>query len=119
MGNESITHLRLKQFAKTILLKKGFKEKEIFIEYRISITKKEVYYVDIVGISNKNKVFIECGRVSNPNKLKVLKELCNEMIWLPYIPGAVTGKAMGSRIKIYDLVEALEKQKKRTNLMSA
>ena len=55
------SHDILKKRAKQELLKKGYKNNEIFSEYHIKINKKE-YVIDLVGISQKlGKTGIECG----------------------------------------------------------
>ena len=112
MAHESITHLKLKDQAKGILLALGFKDKEIIVEYHVDRGKGLYYFVDVAGVKETRKVFIECGRNSNKNKINDLKNYCDTVIWLPYLPGSKVGKVMGSRINVYGLVSALESARK-------
>ena len=80
-----ITHEQLKESGRKILLRKGFKESEIFEEYPINVKSKnrKRYVIDIAGVKKDFKVAIECGSLSkNKNELK---KLFDEVIILPYV----------------------------------
>ena len=91
MVRETLKHKLLKKQATTFLKSKGFKEKEIFKEYRIEKKIGGYFLVDVVGIKFNKKIAIECGKCSgySPHfwKLELLKELgfFDEIYYFPYI----------------------------------
>ena len=100
--SESVNHLVLKQNAKKILLKNGFKQNEIFYEYKLKITKDKYFLIDVVGINSKRKIFIECGGLSSRSKIGLIKNFCNKVIHLPYLLKTIT-REHKRIIAIYDL----------------
>lgn len=84
MSNESIQHLSLKEKAKNILINLGFKKNQIFFEYLLPINEREFFKVDVVGKKENKIIGIECGTISRKGKFEKLKELCDEVIHLPY-----------------------------------
>ena len=108
MTSESITHIRLKEHGKKILLSQGFKEQEIFTEYRVKRDDGNSYWVDIAGVKPNKKVFVECGINQNPKKTKDLKNYCNKVIWLPYLIGTKPSAATAQAVATYDLARALD-----------
>jgi len=90
-------HKKLVDYAKDFLKSLNFKEKEIFLEYRIYRKPESYssmsYYVDIVGKSIDSFIMIECGDVS-PEKINFLLTK-GKVFVLPYdskIPKEVTQK---------------------------
>ena len=76
-------HKKLQQQAKQMLIDLGFREDEIFFEYRI-----EDLIIDCVGINEKDKVAIECGNLYGKYgkyKIKVIKKYFDKVIRLPYL----------------------------------
>ncbi len=63
------------------LKKEGFKETEIFFEYKIP-----GMIVDIVGIKKDKKVAVEIGNLNGgPSRLKKLSKHFDKVIHIPYI----------------------------------
>ena len=83
--NEKQKHKELKEHARNILLKKGFKKKEIKLEYLVKFENNEYMVIDVVGIRPDKTIFIECGNLNQENKLEILKKFCDELIHLPYL----------------------------------
>lgn len=88
-------HDLLKEKGKNILLNMGFKENEIFEEY-----KYESYVIDVIGINEDKKVLIECGKIIK-SKYDILKNGPDKFIHLPYDKHSIYGK--GVRVKPEDL----------------
>lgn len=84
-GLESKEHYLLKEKAKKMLLTNGFKEKEIYSEYKIIDAKNNrlKYIVDVVGQSKDKLIFIECGK-TRKGKLEELRGLCTKLFHLKY-----------------------------------
>lgn len=87
--NESDRHLLLKERAKEILFEKGFKEDEIYFEYRIPRNNGFFYRVDVIGIKNNLKVAIECGNCET-EKIEDLHSFCDEVLHLKYNNSEIT-----------------------------
>lgn len=82
-------HKILEGVAKQILIKKGFKEKEIHIPYLIYTDESEKFegrirfMVDVAGVKKNKKVFVECGGCPQ-KRLEYLRYLADDVICLPY-----------------------------------
>ncbi len=58
-------HKKLKGYATQYLRDNGFKDNEIYEEYKLESSQMtQKLYIDIVGIRKDKKVAIECGRTS-------------------------------------------------------
>jgi DNA-binding transcriptional ArsR family regulator len=71
------SHQNLIKKAKTILVKKGFEEDQIYEEFGFMD-----YRIDVVGWSANKKIAVECG-YSDSKKLKNLEKFFDEVICLP------------------------------------
>ena len=89
MGNESLAHLEIKKQASNFLKAKGFKDSEIYEEYKIGGIPRG-YIIDVVGISSSKNIAIEAG---NCDKLKIavlkgeigsIEIKFDEVIHIPY-----------------------------------
>lgn len=78
-----ITHNQLKDKARELLRKKGFKNSEIKDEYSVKLGNKRFQIVDIVGIKKDKKIAIECGGINK--NLDPLRDIFDEVIVLPYV----------------------------------
>jgi len=83
--NRKVEHNLLKEIAKHYLRTFGFKENEIFTEYKVKIKNysSPTVRVDVVGINRKKKIAIECGNVSR-RKLRCLIEVFDKVYWIDY-----------------------------------
>ncbi len=89
MTKESELHLKLKQQAKNLLLKKGFYKDQIYFEYYFDKRKR----VDCVGIKDNLKIAIECGSLSEgKDRIKKLEKFFDEVIHLPYPKGTFSNE---------------------------
>lgn len=85
-------HRELLNYAKIYLLKKGFKEDEIFFNRLINKGDWEKsYVVDVVGQKGDEFIFIDCGMVLDDRESK-LKEL-GKYKFLPF--GYLSDKKLG------------------------
>ena len=78
-----ITHKELVEKAKALLREKGFKEKEIFVEYNIKLKSGGRKVLDVAGIRGKEIIGIECGGLTV--SMDIIKEVVTEFIYLPYV----------------------------------
>ncbi len=81
---EKQKHLELKKKGKELLLNQGFKESEIFFEYRLILNKNKWLLIDVAGINNEKTAFIECGNINGENRFEILKSYCDNVIYLKY-----------------------------------
>lgn len=78
-----ITHDELKKKGVKILLKKGFKKQEIFLEHSIKLKDGSIKILDVAGIKDNKIVGIECGGLTrHPEQIK---EVVDELILIPYV----------------------------------
>ena len=85
---ESKKHRELKNKAKLFLYSLGFKNDEIFEEFKIFVENKEDYdislkdnyYADMVGKSKERFVIIECGTI-NADKMNFFRKI-GELYWI-------------------------------------
>lgn len=86
------SHAELIDFARSMLLREGFSENEIFVEFvvyppeypRKQFSHGVFYYrIDAVGIDNERIWAVECGSIRYP-KLRELKEIFDKVLHIPY-----------------------------------
>ena len=84
MMSETLQHVMLKKHAINLLISRGYKNNEIFEEYRW-----KDYIIDIAGVKKDKTTFIECGtiRISKYNKLR--KNFNIRFIHLPYLKKSI------------------------------
>ena len=109
----SFDHDRLKRLARVILEHRGFKDSEIFVEYRVPSIKKDLV-VDVVGIQTEESgrttsVAIECGNTP-AEKIPQLKLFFDEVIILPYIKGLTDSALQDMETKLQSLIRANKEQ---------
>lgn len=124
MVKESFKHRQLKEKAFQRLRDMGFKDDEIFEEYKLEDKENETInsmradytppsyhlkWVDVVGKNEDRIVFIECGNIDN-NKIEFLKKL-GEVIILPYR----TTKCVTISLRL-DQIEFINNQRRVFNL---
>lgn len=78
-------HEALKETAKQILTKMGFRETEIQTEYYVTVQGGGLksFKVDVVGLNENRKVAIECGETLG-TKIAALKMFFDDVIVLPF-----------------------------------
>ena len=113
--NRKVEHNLLKEIAKHYLRTFGFKENEIFTEYKVKIKNysSPTVRVDVVGINRKKKIAIECGSV-NYSKMKALSKIFDKVINFRAVDALEFLEE-----KVEQLENELEKERKLNGIIKA